>query len=59
MPTGWKGGKPYLQPEFYVTDGMGTEHWRLMARCARCDEPFHVANIHGPLQKPTPGVTRG
>ena len=51
MPSGYQGSPPYLRAEDGHSDGIGREHWRLIARCARCDAEYHVASVHGPLSK--------
>lgn len=49
MPKGYAGDPPYLEARGGSVDGIGREHWSLYARCDRCDDKFHVANVHGPL----------
>lgn len=38
----------YGEPRFVTTDGMGVKHYEVWARCDKCDENFHVVNIHLP-----------
>jgi hypothetical protein len=50
LPKGYAGGRPYLEPYGGSVDGIGREHWRLYARCPRCEQKWHVVNVHGPLK---------
>ncbi len=49
LPVGYGETPPYLEAEGGHIDGIGREHWRLFAKCRRCDERYQVANVHGPL----------
>jgi len=48
LPTGYAEGRPYLRLVESVTDGIGRRHANLYVKCDRCNEDWHVANVHLP-----------
>lgn len=36
----------YGELRYITTDGMGTKHHQVWARCKKCGQKFHVVNVH-------------
>lgn len=42
-------GAEYMAARHRTTDGIGREHWVLIAQCARCNSTYRAGMLHGPL----------
>lgn len=41
-------GPETVQPRFEAIDGLGTYHYGIWIKCARCGKEFKVARFHSP-----------
>lgn len=51
IPKGWANGAPYFKIDSIVTDGTGTKHAFLYTICDRCNEEYHIGNVHLPTER--------